>query len=156
MTKRLLIACLLLNIINTNCQTFESKKSNTLIGIWQAGTNEISSAYLDTYTFNENNKFEFKPNEYNGLNRIIKISGTYRIQNSEIIFHTETITELTGGEIERSTTTTLSDSWSIDGGKLITKKINKTKQKASFKFCKSEGDKQNCFKIDERSYFKID
>ena len=110
MTNRLLITFLLLSSISTNCRTFERKKSGALIGIWQDGTNEVSSAYLDTYTFSRNNKFEFKPNEYNGLNRIIKISGTYKIQNSEIIFDIETITELVGGKIERSMITTLSDS----------------------------------------------
>ncbi|MBC7523035.1 MAG: hypothetical protein H7239_01140 [Flavobacterium sp.] len=140
--------------ISSFCQTSVEEK-NAIKGTWQVGTNEVSSAYHDTYAFIENNKFEFTPTGYNGLNRIIKISGTYKIEDNQIIFNVQTITELIGGKIERSMITTLSDSWAIDGGKLVTKKVNGTKQKATFNFCKSEDGKQNCFEIDNRRYFKV-
>jgi hypothetical protein len=140
--------------ISSFCQT-SVKEKNAIKGTWQVGTNEVSSTNHDTYTFIENNKFEFKPTGYNGLNRIVKISGTYKIEDNEIIFNIQTVTELIGGKIERSMITTLSDSWAIDGGKLVSKKVNGTEQKATFNFCESEDDNQNCIEIDNRRYFKV-
>lgn len=140
--------------INSFCQILE-QENNAIKGTWQLGTNEVSSASYDTYTFIQNNKFEFTPSGYNGLNRIIKITGTYKIEDNLILFKVLIIMELVGGKIERSMTTTLSDSWAIDGGKLITKKVNVAEQKATFNFCKPEDDNQNCIEIDNRRYFKV-
>jgi heat shock protein HslJ len=136
------------------CQTSVEEKSQ-LQGTWQEVNSEVSSNYHDTYTFFQNNKFEFTPTGYNGLNRIIKISGTYKIEENQIKFNVQKITELVGGKIERSRITTLSNSWAIDGGKLVTKKVNEIEQIATFNFCKTKDANPNCFEIDNNRYFKV-
>ena len=156
MINKLLITIFLLSSINSICQVSENNEKENIIGVWQAGTNEISSGYLDTYKFYGNGRFEFKPTEYNGLNRIVKIAGTYKIDNGKIIFYVNSITELVGDKIERSMTSTLSDSWAIEDGKLVTRKIKSAQQIATFEYCKANKDKQDCFQIDNRMYYKIE
>jgi hypothetical protein len=140
--------------VSSFCQTFTNDKC-LISGTWQERTNEVSSIYHDTYTFLPNNKFEFKPTGYNGLNRIIKITGTYKIEENQILFKIQSVTELVGGKIQRSMVTTLSDSWEIDGGKLVTKNVNIIEQNANFNFCKTNNDKLNCIEIDDKTYFKL-
>jgi hypothetical protein len=153
--RSLSILIILLVSFNSICQTSANNEKNNIIGIWQSGTNEISSGYLDTYKFYGNNKFEFKPTGYNGLNRIIKIAGTYKIDDGKITFYINSITELIGDKIERSTTSTQSDSWAIENGKLITRKIKSKEQTAIFEFCKLD-EKSICFQIDNRMFYKLE
>ena len=153
--RRIFIIIILLISFNSICQTSVNTENKNIIGIWQAETNEVSSGYLDTYRFYENNKFAFEPSQYDGLKRIVQIAGTYKIDNAKIVFYVHSIKELVGNKIERSMITTLSDSWAIDGGKLVTKKIKSSPQDATFEFCKSNEDNQNCLIIDGRLFYKI-
>lgn len=152
--RRIFIIIVLLISFNSICQTSVNNKN--IIGIWQAETNEVSSGYLDTYRFYKNNKFAFEPSQYDGLKRIVQIAGTYKIHNSKIVFYVHSITELVGNKIERSMITTLSDSWAIDGGKIVTKKIKSSPQEAKFEFCESIEDNKNCLKIDGRLFYEIE
>ena len=151
MNKLLVIATLSISF-NVTCQIIKNQKEINIVGLWQSNTVEVTSAYLDSYRFYANHKFEFVPTGYNGLNRIIKIVGTYQILENEIKFHVQSLIEVAGGSIERSTTATWSDSWSIDGGKLITKKIKSNIQIASLEFC---NEANHCISIDKRIYYKI-
>ena len=152
--RRISLIIILLFSINSFCQPSEKKETENIIGTYQAGTSEISSIYQDIYKFFANNKFEFEPTRYNGLNRIIKIAGKYKIENNKILFFVHSLTEIVGDKIERSMITTLSDSWAIDGGKLVTKKVKTSPQEASFELFKSN-DNQNCLKIDDKLFYKI-
>jgi len=151
--KRIII--ILLVSFNSFCQTSVNNENKNIIGIWQAESNEVSSGYHDTYRFYKNNKFNFEPTQYDGLKRIIKITGTYKIVNTKIVFYLNSITELIGDKIERSTITTLSDSWAIEGGRLVTRKIKSRSQEATFEFCKSIENEKECLKIDDRLFYKI-
>lgn len=151
--KRIFIIIVLLISLNSLCQTSVNNKN--IIGIWQAETNEVSSANLDTYKFYKNNKFVFEPSQYDGLKRIVKIAGTYKIHNAKIVFYVNSLTELIGNKIERSMITTQSDSWAIEGGKLVTKKIKSLPQEAKLEFLGSIEGNKNCLKIDARLFYKI-
>ena len=153
--KRILIIIILFISFNSICQTSVNNENKDIIGVWQAETKEVSSGYLDLYRFYKNNKFIFEPSQYDGLKRIAQIAGTYKIDKDKIVFYVNSISELVGNKIERSMITTLSDSWAIDAGKLITKKIKSSPQKAKFEICKSIEDNQNCLKIDDRLFYKI-
>ena len=144
-----LVILLLLSSLPVFSQKTGNFKTENLIGTWQAESNEISSTYLDTYVFSKN-EFTFKPTGYNGLNRIVEIKGSYKLIENKIIFHVNFITEIIGGKIERSMITTLSDSWAIDGGKLVTKKTKSDAQTAILESCEPE-----CLIIDKRKFYKI-
>lgn len=132
--------------------TYSQHNINPLIGLWQAEQVEVTSMYHDTYRFYENGNFTFKPDEYNGLNRIISISGIYCI-NGDTLFLTPKLTkELIGGYPVRSENTTMSDTWEIVEGVLKTINCKKNvKQFAIIKF--SQGDQ--CLLIDERAFYRI-
>lgn len=131
---------------------FGQNKTLKVIGLWQAESAEVTSMYYDTYQFTSDSKFIFKPNEYNGLSRIINIGGKYEIIGDSIILTPHFTKELIGGYPVRSMITTLSDSWEIEGGKIKKLPCNsKNKQTASIQLCKSD----DCILIDNRKYFRI-
>jgi hypothetical protein len=125
---------------------------NPLIGLWQAEQVDVTSMYHDTYRFTENGSFTFKPDEYNGLNRIISINGIYRI-NGDTLFLTPKFTkELIGGYPIRSENTTISDTWEIVGG--VLKTIICKKKGEQFAIIKLS-QKSQCLFIDERIFYRI-
>jgi hypothetical protein len=121
-----------------------------LNGQWQADSPEITSMYNDLYEFTTEGIFRFYPNAYNGMNRIIFLVGRYKIKGDSVYFLPLKSREVHGGRFERSMYTTLSDTWEINGGKIITTKCEK---------CEWQSD---CFKlsndslvIGNRKFFKI-
>ncbi|MDZ4204208.1 MAG: hypothetical protein U1C46_05260 [Bacteroidales bacterium] len=101
-----------------NCQQKNYITPNELIGIWQADNNEESSAWFDVYRFFDNGKFIFNPNQYDGLKRVLSITGKYRIVDNYLYLKINSTTEIVGGYIVRSTITVFSDSWEIEGGEI--------------------------------------
>jgi hypothetical protein len=149
MKKKYAFLILLIIIFNSS---FGQKKSIEIIGLWQSETSEVSSMYHDTYQFSKDSKFIFKPNQYNGLNRVLSIEGNYEIKGDSIILKPHFTKELIGGYPVRSMITTLSDSWEIEGGKIKNIQYKKKiKQTATIKLC----EKANCILIDERRFYKI-
>jgi len=130
-----------------------SQGKNKLLGKWQAESAEITSMYHDSYQFFNDGTFVFKPDEYNGLNRIISINGIYKLKGDTLFMTPMFTQELIGGHFIRSESTTLSDTWEIIGGqekKILC--IKKTKQSGIIKI-----DSDNkIFMLDERKFFKID
>lgn len=133
--------------------TFSQNKDISIVGLWQQKDSIVSSMYYDTYQFHSNGTFIFKPNEYNGLNRILSINGTYKLKNGKLILVPYSIKELTGGYPIRSEMTTLSDTWEMIDSKIIIRKFKKRKlQIATFKIIKNG----NSILIDFEKYFKVD
>jgi len=125
---------------------------NSLIGLWQAEQVDVTSMYHDTYRFAKNGSFTFKPDEYNGLNRIISINGIYRISGDTLFLMPKFTKEIKGGYPVRSENTTISDTWEIVGGVLKTIICNKkVEQSAIIKF----SQKSQCLFIDKRIFYKI-
>ena len=153
--KKICLIIMVFVSINSISQNVTKNNFNNIVGVWQLQSKEVSSGLLDSYKFYLDNKFEFYPSEYNGLKRIIKITGTYKIEDNKIAFNVNSITELVGDKIERGLTTTLSDSWTITDGNLVTRKIKSEKQIATFEFCKTDKSDEDCFLIDGRIYYKI-
>lgn len=119
-------------------------------GFWQEKTSNVSDAYLGGYYFTDST-FEYTINGYDGLNPINALGGKYTIKNNVIYFTVEYIKKTIGGTLCRSMTTTLNDTWSIEGGKLTTTKL-KSAVKATAKI--------ELFKdyiiIDKQKFYKID
>ena len=133
--------------------SFSQIDSITLKGLWQEKDSVVTSMYYDTYQFQSDGKFIFRPNQYNGLSRIISIIGTYKIKNDKLIFIPLKTEELIGGHPKRSEITTLSDSWEITGAQLVIRNIKKRlPQITNLKFIQIE----KCIIIDNIKYFKID
>jgi hypothetical protein len=119
--RLLFLLCILLPI--NSCahrqQRVDTGISNSeLIGIWQADNNDEGSGWSDVYRFFNDGKFIFNPSQYDGLKRIIAINGTYRIKDNILYLNITSTTEMFGGNIVRSTLTTLSDSLEISGGRI--------------------------------------
>jgi len=123
-----------------------------LIGKWQAESAEVTSMYHDSYQFFNNGKFLFNPDEYNGLNRIISISGTYRLKGDTLFLTPLFTKEIAGGYIIRSESTTLSDTWEIIGGQEKRILINKRRiQSAILKIASNNKE----LTLDNRKFYKV-
>jgi len=123
-----------------------------VFGLWQAEQKEITSMNFDTYEFLKDSSFVFRPNGYNGLNRITGISGNYKIVRDTIFFFPKYTLELVGGYPTRSMITTEADSWEITNAKVKKVFCKKTMQAAEFKFCPEE----KCILIDNRKFFLVE
>jgi hypothetical protein len=147
MKKVILIVCLT-GFANL---TFSQIK-NRLLGKWQAESKEITSMYHDSYQFFNDGRFVFKPDEYNGLNRIISINGIYKLKGDTLFMTPMFTKEVIKGYLIRSESTTLSDTWEIVGGQekkeLCTKRIKQTG-------IININEDNKIFTLDERKFFKI-
>ena len=92
-------------------------------GFWQEKTSSVSDAYLGGYNFTDTT-FEYTINGYDGLNPITAFGGKYLIKKGKIFFTVTYIRKNIGGQLCRSLTSTLNDSWSIEGGKITVVKLN--------------------------------
>lgn len=103
--NRLYILLLFLGSLNLNGQIIN--------GVWQKYTSIVGSTYNENYEFNEDNTFKFSPSGFDGLTRILSFGGTFFIEKDTIYFTIRYIEECSGGEIIRSSITTLNNSWEI-------------------------------------------
>jgi hypothetical protein len=143
--------CLIL-LLFAKTFSYSQNKVIDISGLWQAEQSEVTSMYHDTYQFFPNGRFVFKPDEYNGLNRIIRILGSYEIKDDSIVYEVDSTEELLGGCPIRSEITTLSDTWEIFGGQVkIISCLSKVQQYAILKFCKEP----DCILIDDRNFYRI-
>jgi hypothetical protein len=130
--------------------------SQSLIGIWQLNSPEISSGFVETYRFFPKNSFEYHVSGYDGLSRIRVIGGSYNIKQDSIIFITTYTIEKIGGHLERSELNTLNNSWSIEGTETKRNTVTKPEQYvAIFKKSLKEKDSQEFIIIDSDKYFKV-
>lgn len=128
-----------------------------LTGTWQEKTNKVSSALLDNYSFNSTDStFEFKPTEYNGLNRVLGLGGKFVVKNDTIFFFVNFMREYVGGYPERSRITTLSDSWELAGGEVTQKKLkNIINESASFDRGFDSKKNTDYISIDGNRFYRI-
>lgn len=82
----LIFLCVLFQSLSlkTYAQKSDSTKSSELniVGIWQLHTNEISSALHETFQFFKNGKFVYNLSNYDDLNPLSSISGTYILEKN--------------------------------------------------------------------------
>lgn len=144
---------ILIVFLQTSNFTFSQNSTKNIIGLWQENDSVVTSMYRDTYRFELNGKFVFNPNEYDGLNRIISIKGTYKIKKDKLILLPSHMKELIGGYPIRSEITTLSDTWEIQCAKIKTIKLKKrVTQIANLKISQNASS----ILIDNRTYFKVE
>lgn len=103
--KRICILLFFLGSLNLNGQIIN--------GVWQKHTSIVGSTYNENYEFNEDNTFKFSPSGFDGLTRILSFGGTFFIDKDTIFLTIRFIEECNGGEIIRSSITTLNNSWEI-------------------------------------------
>jgi hypothetical protein len=135
------------------CQNTKQLTNQYLIGIWQEGYDVVGSAYLDSYCFFQNNRFEFWPTPYNGLNIVVTIKGSFKLIKDTIIFMPDTLFEKVNGDIVRDRLTTMSNSWSIDNCDLKNIKVNSKPQSATIKSSNTEN--KEIILIDGKQFFKV-
>jgi len=144
-------------LVFASCYSQTKMKDADIIGVWQLGSFEISSGYLDNYQFFKNGEFRFNLNQYDELKLIISIKGTYSISHDSISFKPYSLIKITGGDqLIRNPTCTLHDSWSLDG-KISTIEIKLNRQEislASLIIGKPKDWHANIL-IDGRQFFKI-
>ncbi len=129
----------------------------TLNGTWQVKTLNQGSALLDSYTFNTTDStFQFKPNEYNGLNRILNFGGHFETKKDTLSFIIEYTTEYIKGIPIRSRTTTLSDTWELIDGRVVKQDLSeKNVEKVYYRLGFDETTKSNFIQIDDVRIYKI-
>jgi len=128
-------------------------------GKWQSETPVVSSALLDHYVFDgENNAFEFRTNEYNGLNRVIAIGGDFEIKTDSLLYTVKYTLEYVGGFPIRSMSTTLSDSWELIEGEVKRNEFvgNTIIEKAILRKNFDEKCGVEYLLIDDKVFYKID
>ena len=127
--------------------------NNWIIARWQLDQAELTSMNFDMYEFQKDSIFLFKPNSYNGLNRIIEIEGKYLLKGDSIILTPKCTKEVVGGFPVRSEITTLSDTWEILGGQIKQVKCKKSvPQKAYIHYNAVE----KMLLLDAQKYYKIE
>ena len=154
--RTIILFCILLFCYSLlKAQSDATILENTLIGIWQAESNEESAAWLESYTFTEKSRFIFRTSQYDGLRRIIGIIGNYRINKDLIYFKADSIIETYGGHIERSKFETLNDSWSFENEEIKTVKIQSNEESAIIELCDRNKTNTPCIMIDKRIFYRI-
>jgi hypothetical protein len=127
----------------------------SIIGIWQMNTPELSSGYSETYHFFKNGTFEYHVDEEDGLNRIRIIGGNYSIKKDSIVFIANYTIEDIGGHVEMSELYGKNNTWSIEGYK--EKKVpieNPKKEISSFKNIYKINDYQ-LIMIKHQEFYKV-
>jgi hypothetical protein len=147
MKKLPLISCCLLFIHFSFGQT-----PNKLAGKWQADTTKITDRYFDTYQFFNNGRFVFKPNEYDGLSRVISITGVYKVSGDTLFLTPNFTKEIVGGNFVRSQKTILADTWQIVNGQA--KIIPCKKRLVQSAVLKINGDGKSLL-LDDRNFYKL-
>ncbi len=141
-------------------QTMVHAHAQSLIGLWQENSPEVSAAYLNTYEFKSDGTFKFNTNGYFGLSRIVSLCGKYKVTKNTIEVTVPYIIERIGGKIERSEFSgEATHSWVIDGGQLRKNVLDKPAESSiSFEFKKSkraEEAKTEMVLLDKSEFYKI-
>jgi hypothetical protein len=119
-------------------------------GFWQEKTPNVSDSYLGGYHF-VNSDFEYTINGYDGLNPVSAFGGKFIIKKGNIIFTITYMKKVIGGQLCRSETCTLNDSWAIEGGKVTKVKLDKAiKAMAKIEI------HADYLLIDKQKYFRIE
>jgi hypothetical protein len=134
--------------------------SQSIIGLWQEGSPEITDSYLNAYEFKADGTFKFNTNGYFGLSRVVSLCGKYKVVGKEIELTVEYTLERIGGNIERSTFAgTATHLWVIEGGQLKKIILNKpVKSVIHFEFAKpkkADGAKTQMVLLDKYEFYKI-
>lgn len=150
--KLLLKICLL--VLYTNIIYGQINKSE-LIGIWQFGSKELSSGWLENYQFFSDGRFCFNTSQYDGVNRVVSIMGRFKLNKDTLILKITKSKELRGGVFVRSETLGGSG-WVIEGGKIITIKYKNPKSSILVvEKCDKVGDIP-CILIDKLIHYKLE
>lgn len=145
------LTLLLLIIIKCSCINAQS-----LVGIWQLNTPEVSSGYLDTYQFFSNGTFRFNSSQYNALRRVITIGGKYKVQKDKVTFLVEYTMEKVGGVFKVGDVSSGSDSWSITGGQIKRVPLLKTLTQYASIETGIKDKEVDVIKINKAKYYKVD
>jgi hypothetical protein len=94
-----------------------SQASAQLVGKWQEGSKQASSAYRNNYVFRANRTFKYSTDEEDGLRSIISIEGTYKLKQDTLFLKPLFYTENRGMRLDRSMITAGNNSWEMTGGK---------------------------------------
>lgn len=145
------LTLLLLIIIKCSCLQAQS-----LVGIWQLNTPEVSSGYLDTYQFFSNGTFRFNSSQYDALRRVITIGGKYKVQKDKLTFSVEYTMEKVGGVFKVGDIASGSDSWSITGGQIKRVPLLKTITQYASIEAGIKDKEVDVIKINKAKYYKVD
>ncbi|NLI36231.1 MAG: hypothetical protein GX416_06925 [Bacteroidales bacterium] len=92
-------------------------------GFWQQNSSQIGKKRMAGYTFGDNHRFEYTISEYDGLNPIVALGGTYRINRNKIYYKVNYIKKRIGGKLCRNGQYTLNDSWAFVGNQITVIKL---------------------------------
>jgi len=148
----------LIMLISLFLSSVGQDKEYDISGVWQYKTAEVYSGLLDNYKFDEKkHTFEFRTNEMDGLNRIISIGGEYEIKQDTLFFYIKYTLEYEGGYPVRSMTTTLSDSWELEGGEIKKNDLsdNKLIEKVTISQAVDKKSGVRYIVIDGKAFYKI-
>ncbi len=140
--------------------TVNYANSQSIIGLWQEGSPEITDSYFNTYEFKVDGTFKFNTNGYYGLSRVVSLCGKYKVVRNEVEVTVEYTLEKVGGNIERSSFAgTATNLWVIEGGQIKKIMLDKPiKSTIHFEFTKSkkaDEAKTQMVLLDKYEFYKI-
>lgn len=101
-----------------------NQSERSLIGVWQ-GIPVIGSGWSDNYQFFEDGSFNFNHNQMMCDDSVFTESGSYQLESGILTLQFQTITFLTGAELEPSSGSCASE-FELVGGTVITKESIRT------------------------------
>lgn len=128
--------------------------AQNIVGRWQAGSGLLSNEYNENYQFYSNGSFTFNTSGDDGLTRIMKINGTYRIFGNKIFFIAKNYVELAGGFLKFTGAEPGQSNWKFESNSPTTIKIvNQSEQAGSLKLYMKQ--KSVVLEIEGTRYYKV-
>ena len=122
MKKILLIILIVLVVENV---TSAQPKKHSIIGIWQIGSPQISSAWQENYRFFPNGTFKYTFSPYDDRKRIIAAKGNFRLHGDTLTLIIRTRIELIGGDLVGGSPGVEQDEFVLDATKTVEVKQKK-------------------------------
>ena len=128
--------------------------SKELIGVWQEGTPQGSSAWRKCFVFYKNGKYILHYSQYDDLARIKDVTGKYFTKDSALYLQIESRTEFVGGKLVHGEPSFQMEEFVLEGFKPVVIKQKSEAEPFSISNCKSKNGAK-CIQIANNKYYRI-
>ncbi len=114
--------------------SYSQDTSFQIIGIWQENMPMIASGWATNYQFFEDGRVNYNHNQMDCGDSLITESGTYKFKKGVVKIKINSLTYISGGELQKATGSCGSE-YEIVGGEITTKKY---RRKIKFKITQAD------------------
>ena len=132
-------------------------KQGQLVGVWQVGSNVVSSTLQANFRFYKSGKYIYNVSGYADLNPLYSISGNYKLQNGALLLNVVSYKKLDGFKIVESSPGFQSGVFVLDGGKIVTiTQTDSSYNEHQLQFVKGKKEPNySIISIDNEKYYKV-